>query len=141
MQLVIIAGGLGKRLRPITLTRPKALVPLVDRPQIVHIIERLTPLIAVNSPTLWGLDTISNLSKDIHVGPFVHGTTYLAAEIAPPAFLAAFQSRFGHEKLAATRRGYLLHPSNVSWTNREARSETYLFFRESIRSLAETLQA
>src|SRR5687767_4774150 len=53
MQLVIIAGGLGKRLRPITLTRPKALVPLVDRPQIVHIIERLPPsceevLIAVN---------------------------------------------------------------------------------------------
>lgn len=53
MQLVIIAGGLGKRLRPITQNRPKALVPLVDRPQIVHTIERLPPsveevLIAVN---------------------------------------------------------------------------------------------
>lgn len=41
MQLVIIAGGLGKRLRPITLNRPKALVPLVDRPQIVHTLDAL----------------------------------------------------------------------------------------------------
>ncbi len=41
MQLVIIAGGLGTRLRPLTLHRPKALVPLVDRPQVVHILEAL----------------------------------------------------------------------------------------------------
>src|SRR5439155_1602759 len=37
MQLVIIAGGLGRRLRPLTLTRPKALIPLVDRPMVVHL--------------------------------------------------------------------------------------------------------
>lgn len=53
MQLVIIAGGLGKRLRPITLTRPKALVPLVDRPMVLHTLDRLPSscdevLIAVN---------------------------------------------------------------------------------------------
>jgi len=41
MQLVIIAGGLGTRLRPLTLHRPKALIPLVDRPQIVHTIGSL----------------------------------------------------------------------------------------------------
>jgi mannose-1-phosphate guanylyltransferase len=41
MQLVIIAGGLGTRLRPLTLRRPKALLPLLDRPQIVHTIESL----------------------------------------------------------------------------------------------------
>jgi len=41
MQLVIIAGGLGKRLRPLTANRPKALVPLVDRPQVVHILDGL----------------------------------------------------------------------------------------------------
>ncbi|HEX9339903.1 MAG TPA: NDP-sugar synthase [Thermoplasmata archaeon] len=41
MQLVIIAGGLGTRLRPLTLYRPKALIPLVDRPQIAHILEAL----------------------------------------------------------------------------------------------------
>lgn len=53
MQLVIIAGGLGTRLRPLTLNRPKALVPLVDRPQIVHILDALPPscdevIVAVN---------------------------------------------------------------------------------------------
>ncbi len=41
MQLVIIAGGLGTRLRPLTLYRPKALIPLVDRPQIAHILDAL----------------------------------------------------------------------------------------------------
>ena len=53
MQLVVIAGGLGTRLRPLTLHRPKALVPLVDRPQIVHILDSLPPscdevIVAVN---------------------------------------------------------------------------------------------
>src|SRR2546426_11662699 len=53
MQLVIIAGGLGTHLRPLTLSRPKALVPLVDRPQIVYTLDSLPTsceevLIAVN---------------------------------------------------------------------------------------------
>src|SRR5437879_10402089 len=53
MQLVILAGGLGTRLRPLTLHRPKALVPLVDRPQIAHVLDALPPsceevIIAVN---------------------------------------------------------------------------------------------
>ena len=53
MQLVIIAGGLGTRLRPLTLNRPKALVPLVDRPQIVYTLDSLPAvcdevLVAVN---------------------------------------------------------------------------------------------
>ena len=53
MQLVIIAGGFGKRLRPLTLTRPKALIPLVDRPLVLHILDSLPTscdeaIIAVN---------------------------------------------------------------------------------------------
>src|SRR2546422_6716416 len=53
MQLVIIAGGFGTRLRPLTLNRPKALVPLVDRPQIVYTLDSLPAIcdeviIAVN---------------------------------------------------------------------------------------------
>src|SRR2546428_6737924 len=53
MQLVILAGGLGTRRRPLTLHRPKALVPLVDRPQIAHVLDALPPsceevIIAVN---------------------------------------------------------------------------------------------
>src|SRR6266705_3701821 len=53
MQLVIIDGGLSKRLRPLMLTRPKALIPLVDRPLVLHILDSLPPscdeaIIAVN---------------------------------------------------------------------------------------------
>jgi mannose-1-phosphate guanylyltransferase/phosphomannomutase len=41
MKAVIMAGGEGSRLRPLTITRPKPMVPVVDRPTIVHIIELL----------------------------------------------------------------------------------------------------
>ncbi|HYM40584.1 MAG TPA: NDP-sugar synthase [Thermoplasmata archaeon] len=41
VQFVIIAGGLGTRLRPLTLRRPKALLPLLNRPQILHVLDRL----------------------------------------------------------------------------------------------------
>jgi mannose-1-phosphate guanylyltransferase len=41
MQAVILAGGEGKRLRPLTSTLPKPVVPLVDRPFISFMIEWL----------------------------------------------------------------------------------------------------
>ncbi len=41
MQAVLIAGGLGTRLRPLTLTRPKVLVPLLNRPLVLHVLDRL----------------------------------------------------------------------------------------------------
>ncbi|HWG92102.1 MAG TPA: NDP-sugar synthase [Candidatus Thermoplasmatota archaeon] len=53
MQAVILAGGQGTRLRPLTLTRPKPLVPIVNVPMIRHIVDRLPPevdrvILAVN---------------------------------------------------------------------------------------------
>lgn len=41
MRAVILAGGLGTRLRPFTTVIPKPLVPLGNRPILQHIIERL----------------------------------------------------------------------------------------------------
>ena len=38
---VILAGGLGMRLRPYTLVLPKPLIPLADQPILEHIIRRL----------------------------------------------------------------------------------------------------
>ena len=42
MQAVILVGGEGTRLRPLTSTVPKPVVPLVDRPFIVYMLEWLT---------------------------------------------------------------------------------------------------
>lgn len=41
MKAVLMAGGEGSRLRPLTISRPKPMVPLVDRPVMGHIIELL----------------------------------------------------------------------------------------------------
>src|SRR3712207_621756 len=41
MQAVILVGGEGTRLRPLTSTVPKPVVPLVDRPFIVYMLEWL----------------------------------------------------------------------------------------------------
>src|SRR3954454_11753328 len=41
MQAVILVGGEGTRLRPLTTTVPKPVVPLVDRPFIVYMLEWL----------------------------------------------------------------------------------------------------
>lgn len=38
MKAVIMAGGQGSRLRPLTISRPKPMVPLVDKPVMAHIV-------------------------------------------------------------------------------------------------------
>ena len=38
MKAIVMAGGQGSRLRPLTMTRPKPLIPLVDKPMVAHII-------------------------------------------------------------------------------------------------------
>jgi NDP-sugar pyrophosphorylase family protein len=41
MKAVVLVGGEGTRLRPITETRPKPLVPLMDRPSLDHVLDHL----------------------------------------------------------------------------------------------------
>jgi mannose-1-phosphate guanylyltransferase len=41
MKAVILAGGKGTRLRPLTYTRPKPMVPFMNKPVMEHIIEKL----------------------------------------------------------------------------------------------------
>ena len=42
MKAVIMAGGEGARLRPLTCDRPKPMVPLMDKPMMEYIVELLT---------------------------------------------------------------------------------------------------
>jgi len=41
MKAVILAGGIGTRLRPLTFTKPKPMVPLVNKPVIEHVVDYL----------------------------------------------------------------------------------------------------
>ncbi|PKK86258.1 MAG: hypothetical protein CVT48_01850 [Thermoplasmata archaeon HGW-Thermoplasmata-1] len=43
MQAIILAGGFGTRLRPLTYTRPKSLLPILNKPMIMHLVETLPP--------------------------------------------------------------------------------------------------
>ncbi|MCR4405102.1 MAG: NDP-sugar synthase [Candidatus Acetothermia bacterium] len=54
MKPIILAGGFARRLWPLTLERPKALLPVAGRPIIEHVLERLEarftekPIISIN---------------------------------------------------------------------------------------------
>ncbi|MBE0517173.1 MAG: NTP transferase domain-containing protein, partial [Methanophagales archaeon] len=41
MKAVILAGGFGTRLRPLTFTKPKPMIPLVNKPVIEHVVDYL----------------------------------------------------------------------------------------------------
>ncbi|MDD5502894.1 MAG: NDP-sugar synthase [Candidatus Thermoplasmatota archaeon] len=41
MQAIILSGGYGTRLKPITYTRQKSLLPILNKPMVAHIIEKL----------------------------------------------------------------------------------------------------
>lgn len=41
MEAVILSGGLGTRMRPLTYTTPKPLLPLLNKPLVMHIIDSL----------------------------------------------------------------------------------------------------
>ncbi|MBU0762994.1 MAG: NTP transferase domain-containing protein, partial [Candidatus Altiarchaeota archaeon] len=42
MKAVILAGGLGTRMRPLTFSRPKPLIPILNKPVTAHILEYLS---------------------------------------------------------------------------------------------------
>ena len=41
MKALVFAAGMGTRLKPLTDTMPKALVPVLGKPLLAHVIEKL----------------------------------------------------------------------------------------------------
>jgi mannose-1-phosphate guanylyltransferase len=57
MKAVILVGGEGTRLRPLTCNIPKAMVPILNRPFLEHLLRYLTLSKAVLVMALnWGFD-------------------------------------------------------------------------------------
>jgi len=72
LQAVVLAGGLGTRLRPITYTRPKPLVPIVNRPLVLRVLDILPPVVdEVFIATGYMGDRLCAFFKDRRTGPKV----------------------------------------------------------------------
>ena len=71
MEAIILVGGLGTRLRPLTKSIPKPLLPLANAPMVERMIRNLperfdTVILAVN----YGLDLMLDHFKKTNVGSF-----------------------------------------------------------------------
>src|SRR3990170_5016115 len=63
MKGVILAGGLGTRLRPLTLATNKHLLPVYDQPMVFYPIQTL-----VNA----GVTSVLIVTGDVHAGHFIN---------------------------------------------------------------------
>ena len=69
MQAVIIAGGLGTRLRPLTYTCPKPLIPLLNREMVLHVLDRLPRDVEdVILPVNYMVDKMQDFFRENDVG-------------------------------------------------------------------------
>ena len=55
MKALILVGGYGTRLRPLTLTRPKPLVEFCNKPMLLHQVEALAKVISFLYSCVHGL--------------------------------------------------------------------------------------
>ncbi len=65
MQAVILAGGFGTRLAPITYTRPKAMLPILNKPMIHHLIDALPQETEIILATNYKTEQIKEYFKKI----------------------------------------------------------------------------
>lgn len=93
MIAIVLAGGYAKRLWPLTLNKPKPLLPVADKPMIDYVIEKLIPL----SPSINRIIISTNLSFQHQFQAWLKATTYHGVELMPD------NSRREEEKMGAVK--------------------------------------
>ena len=93
MIAIILAGGYAKRLWPLTLNKPKALLPIAGKPMINYVVERLTSL----DPPMSRIILSTNLKFQSQFRKWLKNTEYYDVELMPE------KSSKEEEKLGAVR--------------------------------------
>ena len=93
MVAIILAGGYAKRLWPLTLEKPKALLPVAGKPIINYILEKLVSL----KPPLFEIIVSTNLKFFSHFEEWLINSRYHTVKIIPEG------SRSEKEKLGAVK--------------------------------------
>jgi len=90
---IILAGGYAKRLWPLTLNMPKALLPIASKPMIDRVMEKLIPL----SPSITKIIISTNLRFQPQFQSWLEARKYSNIELVPDI------SQSEEEKLGALR--------------------------------------
>lgn len=93
MIAIVLAGGYAKRLWPLTLNKPKPLLPVAGKPIINYVLEKLIPL----SPPINQIIVSTNLRFQSQFQVWLRATGYHGVEIIPDI------SQREEEKLGAVR--------------------------------------
>lgn len=108
MKALLLAGGFGTRLRPLTYTRPKHLLPIANRPHIEHVFDLL---------------------RRHGIGEVILTTSYLAeafGETVDRATAEGMHVHVTHEEVPLGTAGALKH------AEREVGAETFLVFNGDV---------
>jgi glucose-1-phosphate thymidylyltransferase len=93
MIAIILAGGYAKRLWPLTLNTPKALLPISGKPILNYVVEKLTPL----DPPMSRIILSTNLRFQSQFKKWLKNTKYCHVELMPE------RSSKEEEKLGAVK--------------------------------------
>jgi glucose-1-phosphate thymidylyltransferase len=93
MIAIILAGGYAKRLWPLTLDKPKALLPIAGKPMIDYVVEKLTSL----DPPVYRIILSTNLKFQSQFQKWLKNSEYGGIELMPE------NSSKEEEKLGAVR--------------------------------------
>lgn len=103
MKALILAGGYGTRLRPLTLTQPKPLVEFANKPMILHQIEALSSV---------GVDTVIlavSYKREQLENEIIKHTDKLGVKVRSSFFITGlFQKYF--RLFSALRKVLLIRP-------------------------------